>query len=216
MTVTKSFGIAKQNKYYLYNDIMKAFTAIFNRGHFIDKETQKRIIPRQGYSYTLSGIDSAFKEDDERLGELDCLSANEKRMALISKHGEFNIKLILKQGTELNFSVGNDKKLKTDSSGHYFFTCEILEDLYIYCAANKSGEKKLHWRMAECTCQLKTCTTGGLTLTEKIKAKSLNKIFSNTVMFYFPLQRSGSINVFTSFFISDPKGYYRIAWKRVW
>ena len=44
-----------------------------------------------------------------------------------------------------------------------------------------------------------------LTLTEKIPAESLNKLFSQTVIFYFSMQRSAAANVFNTFFKYDPK-----------
>ena len=58
--------------------------------------------------------------------------------------------------------------------------------------------------MANCQCILDDCLLGGLTLTEKIPAESLNKLFSQTVMFYFSMQRSGSCNAFNTFFIYRP------------
>jgi len=57
-----------------------------------------------------------------------------------------------------------------------------------------------HWRLADCKCVLESCLLDGLTLTEKIPAKSLNLLFNNTVQFYFCMQRSGSANAFNSFY----------------
>jgi len=64
----------------------------------------------------------------------------------------------------------------------------------------KIGDKEENWRLADCKCELKDCKFGGLTLTEKIPAKSLNSLFSNTVQYYFSMLRSGSANSFNTFY----------------
>ena len=80
------------------------------------------------------------------------------------------------------------------------FVCTLLEDLYLYLIKGETGIEPKHWRLAECKCLLDDCLLGGLTLTERIPAKSLNELFNKTIQFYFSLQRSGSTNVFSTFY----------------
>jgi len=76
----------------------------------------------------------------------------------------------------------------------------LLEDLYLYLLKGKKGDKEKDWRLADCKCALENCLLGGLALTEKVPAKSLNALFTNTVQFYFSMQRSGSANAFNTFY----------------
>ena len=58
---------------------MKAFKAIFEHGHFIDTETKKRIIPRQGAIFHISADDKAFTTEDSKLKVATALNTEEKR-----------------------------------------------------------------------------------------------------------------------------------------
>lgn len=179
---------------------MKAFRVIYKHGQFIDLETQQRLIPVQGAEYIISADDNAFKTEDSKLNIGDILSQKEKQLSMENEHGSGNYILIMKAGEQLFFRVGNSKKVEGDENHAYIFTCTLLEDLYLYLKRDKKGDKEEDWRLAECKCILDSCLNGGLTLTEKIPAKSLNAIFSNTVQFYFSLQRSSSANTFDTFY----------------
>lgn len=184
---------------------MKAFRVKFLNGHFIDQDTEKRVIPVQNGIYTISADDSAFVEDDEKLIIASGLEKEQKAKEIEQKHKNTDTILFLLANTELLFRIGNSKSVKGDQSYAHFLTCTLLEDLYIYFVKNGTNEKidPIAWRLSRCKCQLKESKIGGLVLTEKIVGNSLNDLFTKTVMFYFSLQRSGSINVFSNFYLYD-------------
>lgn len=102
------------------------------------------------------------------------------------------------------FRIGNSKILEKDESQQFIFRSTLLEDQYVFKVKGTNGGSPEDWRLAPCKCQLVDCLLGGLTLTEKVSAESLNALFSQTVMFYFNMQHSGSANVFDTFFEYDP------------
>lgn len=196
-----TYKLFAQNKL----ETMKAFSVKFLNGHFIDQDTEKRIILVQNGIYTISANDSAFVEEDEKLIIAAGLEKELKAKEIQEKHKNTDTIIFLPANTELLFRIGNSKSLKGDQSYAHFLTCILLEDLYIYFVKNGTNEKNdpIAWRLSRCKCQLKESKIGGLVLTEKIVGNSLNDLFTKTVMFYFSLQRSGSINVFSNFYLYD-------------
>lgn len=180
---------------------MKAFKVKFSHGHFIDIETNKRLIPVQGHEYLITAEDTAFRVMDMKLLIGQILNSEDKEKWARDEFGSGNYVKILDAGTHLCFRVGNSKKVEGDESIQYFFVCILLEDLFLYKHTNKEGNDVKNWRLANCAVKLENCLLGGLTLSERITAKSLNDLFSKTVQFYFSLQRSGSVNVFNTFYL---------------
>lgn len=183
---------------------MKAFRVEYRNGHFIDTETKKRIIPIPGAFYTITGKDEAFASEDEKLGLAESKSPDEKREWVLKSYGEGNVVKLLPAGKKLYFRVGNSKVVKGDLGKDYRFSCLLLEDLYLYKLKDKLAKDPNNWRLVDCNCQLEDCITSNLTLSEKLPASSLNKLFSQTIMFYFSMQRSGSTNVFATFYQNFP------------
>jgi len=179
---------------------MKAFKVIYKHGHFIDVETQQRLIPVQGAEYTISAADKAFKTEDTKMKIGDKLSSKDKAIWAEKEFGSGNSGVIIRAGEQLFFRVGNSRRVEGDENHQYIFLCTLLEDLYLYLLKGKNGDEEEHWRLADCKCALENCLQGGLTLTGKVPAKSLNALFSNTVQFYFSMQRSGSASAFNTFF----------------
>ncbi len=180
---------------------MKAFKVTYQNGHFVDVETKKRVIPVQGAEYVLSANSEAFTFEDFINIERKFLSSEEKVEMIKSKHGSGNFEKILDSGERLFFRMGNSRRVVGDTSREFIFVCVLKEDLYIYKIKGKGAAKHDHWRLAECQCILENCILGGLTLTEKVPANSLNSLFGQTKDFYFRNQRSGSCDVFKTFFI---------------
>jgi hypothetical protein len=180
---------------------MKAFRAIYSHGHFIDVETKHRLVPVQGEEYTITAKDIAFKEEDPKLKLADVLNRKEKASWAEKEFGKSNFEKLLRAGEQLFFRVGNSKQVEGDEDHQYIFVCSLLEDLYLYLLEGKRGDEEGHWRLADCKCALESCILGGLTLSEKVTAKSLNSLFNNTVQFYFSMQRSAAANAFNTFFI---------------
>ena len=197
---------------------MKAFKVVYQHGHFIDKESKKRIIPVQGEEYIITADPKAFTSEDAKLEMSDPLSQSEKFGWASEVYGNGNFHKILNTGQLLFFRIGNSKRVQGDESRQYIFVCTLLEDLYLYLLKGKKRDNEEDWRMANCQCILDDCLLGGLTLTEKIPAESLNKLFSQTVMFYFSMQRSGSCNAFNTFFIYKPdmKVYFDTAFNELY
>lgn len=183
---------------------MKAFNVIFKHGHFIDIETNQRIIPVQGAKYTIVANPDAFSHEDAKLKMDSPLSGKIKAEMVAKEYGQGNIIKILEARERLIFRIGNSRMVIGDESREYFFIAVLLEDLYLGKLKYRDGNKINDWHLADCKCELVSCIRGGLILTENIQAESLNKLFSQTVMFYFSMQRSGSANAFNTFFRYDP------------
>lgn len=180
---------------------MKTFKVVYKHGHFIDVETELRLIPVQDAVYTISAPDNSFKTEDAKLKKGVVLNSELKASWVESKYGNNNYTKILNAGEQLFFRIGNSKIIQGDESSQYIFLCTLLEDLYIHLLKGRETNDAEDWRLTACQCELEECLDGGLTLTEKISSKSLNALFSNTVQFYFANQRSTATNAFDSFFI---------------
>jgi hypothetical protein len=183
---------------------MKTYKVIFKHGHFIDVDSQLRIIPIQGQEYVISGDSNSFKEEDPKMMIGDPLNSNDKLEWATKHFKDSPFKKILNAGDKLFFRIGNSRREDGDESTQYIFLCTLLEDLYLYLQKNKKGDEIEHWRLADCKCVLESCLLGGLTLTEKIPAYSLNSLFNFTVQFYFSMQRSASTSTFSTFCLFDP------------
>lgn len=182
---------------------MKAFKAIYKHGHFIDIESKQRLILVQGAEYTISASDNAFRIEDEKLKIEGALGSIEKENWVEKKYGKHKYLKIFDANRQLFFRVGNSRVISGDEGFQYILVCTLLEDLYLYLVKGTEGVEPEDWRLAKCQCELDICLKGGLTLTEKIPAESLNELFSKIVQFYFSLQRSSSANAFDTFFIYE-------------
>lgn len=192
---------------------MKAFKVIYQHGHFIDKDTNQRVIPVQGGEFIITASTESFTTEDSKLVMDPPLTSAQKAEWASKKLGNKCIKM-MNAGEKLFFRVGNSRIVKGDENRQYIFSCQLLEDLYLYCIKFQDGTKFDHWRLADCKCVLDECLLGGMTLTEKVPAESLNQLFSHTVMFYFSLQRCGSANAFRTFFKYEEgmKVYFDTSW----
>lgn len=182
---------------------MKAFKVIFQRGHFVDIITGNRIIPVPGEEYIITANADAFSEEDEKFRNIKPLSKANKLTWVEKDFGSRGYIKLLDAGTNLFFRVGNSKKLTGEKSQQYIFTCALQEDLYIYKLNKRKGDSDADWRLVDCLCILDECLIGGLTITQRIQAESLNKLFSHVVTFYFPHQRSTACNAFSTFYLYD-------------
>jgi len=160
-----------------------------------------RILPVQGAEYSITADERDFRTEDTKLLKVNPHSENEKEKWANQKYGVGNYERILNAGRQLFFRVGNTKTEQGDEDYQYIFVCTLLEDLYLYLLPERKGDEEEDWHLAECECTLDRCLMGGMNLTERVTASSLNNLFSNTVQFYFSMQRSTSTNVYTNFFI---------------
>jgi hypothetical protein len=183
---------------------MKAFKVKYYHGHFIDVETKKRILPVQGYEYHISAEEEAFKSEDEKLRAIIPKNTQQKANWVAEEYANSNHFKLLEAGRKLFYRVGNSKRVQGDESYEYLFSCELLEDLYIYQIPKRKGDSAKDWRLCDCVCRINECIEGNLSLGEQVVAPSLNWLFSLTVMFYFNMQRSPTCNAFDTFFLLPP------------
>jgi hypothetical protein len=149
---------------------MKAFKVIYQHGHFIDKETRRRVVPVQGAEYIITASENAFKAEDDKLKKSNPLTSEQKAKWAEVEFGKGNFSRLLPANTQLFFRVGNSKLVEGDESLQYIFTCSVLEDLYLFKIASRKGDVAEDWRLADCKCVLDKCIAGGLSLTDKIPA----------------------------------------------
>lgn len=182
---------------------IKTFSVKYVHGHFIDQDTGLRINPIQGEEYVITAETRAFDLEDSRMVIAQPLNSLQKEKWVKRKYVTNSVEKIMSAGEQLFYRVGNSKKISGDESWEYIFLCTLKEDLYLFLTHGGKKENSKDWRLVDCQCELVDCLRGGLTLSEKIVAESINKLFTQTVMFYFSLQRSGSTNVFSTFCLYD-------------
>lgn len=181
---------------------MKSYTVIYKHGHFF--EGNKRIIPTPGKLFTICGDDDSFETKEERFEIGAKLNADKKKEEIKKQNREY-IK-ILDAESKLFFRIGKSKEYKGDTKKEYYFSCKLEEDLYLLRKKGKKntkGNDPQEWSLAECKCELISSFYGGISTIENIRAVSLNKLFSNTVMYYFSMERTSACNVFTTFFHTE-------------
>lgn len=182
---------------------MKEYKIKYIQGHIIDVVSKKRVILKQNLEYTIEGEEDSFSFEDPRLFTSHALSSKDKEEALVKKHKKTEIVKILDKDSELLFRVGNSKLVRKEESKEYVFAAKLLEDLYIFKTRDGDRKSVECWRLADCQCQLVACLYGSLTLHQDLFANSLNQLFSFTVQFYFPFQRTGGTNVYSAFVLGS-------------
>ncbi|HPG32210.1 MAG TPA: hypothetical protein PLM34_00045 [Lentimicrobium sp.] len=179
---------------------MKTYKVEFQHDHFIEVGTNNTIHPKQGQIYILAGEDNGFDINQAKTKVSKSLDSSTKRQKMLEKYGEKRCKKILNEGEKLYFRVGKLQKTGNDKNLEFVFQCILLEDLYLYLKKDNDGNEPLSWRLANCNCRLEKCLLGGLEVFHKVESKSLNSLFTRTVMHYFSEQHSGSNRAFTTFF----------------
>jgi hypothetical protein len=117
---------------------MKAYKVLFKNGHFIEKNTNKRIMLANNGEFIITGEDMQFADKDEKLRTLDLMEPAAKLDAVHKKFGPDKVIQLLTVGTILFFRIGNSKRLANEKTMEYFFKCTLLEDLYMYKIATRA------------------------------------------------------------------------------
>lgn len=169
---------------------MKVFKVKHQNGLLFNKENGKRVILKEQFEYSIMGEDIAFEEEDS-LNKQHKSNRNAEDMEIYIqyKYQGAEIRKLLNANHLLIFRVGLGKTKEGDRGSTYHFLCRILEDLYAYRKKNF----KLP-RLCECNCVVEHCLTQNLDF-EPVYAESLNQVSTKTIMHYFPLKRSSSLNV---------------------
>ncbi len=173
---------------------MKTYNITYTKGHLVDTTTGKRIFLKRGGSFTLLGDDDQFEVKDELSLSFTPLNEKDKKDKLMQSHKTFNLKKIAQSGDVFLYRIGLSKRTTEDKERSFLLKATLLEDLYI-----KSNHKK--WTLCNCYCETTYCLDGDLQMFEPVYGNSLSNMFSNMVTFYFPLQRSGACNAFTTFYL---------------
>lgn len=179
---------------------MQTFKVKFKNGHFYDLLSGNRIIPKSGHEFMLIGDEIAFEKEDILIKSYAIQNPNERVQSLSKKYNNNLIKIRDAQSC-LYFRLGIGTPREANQDKQYVFKCTILEDLYLYLPGEADKNHPVNWRLCDCHCKLNSCIIGEIAISDDIHAKSLNQLFTNTVMFFFSLQRSGSCNPFNTFFM---------------
>ena len=98
---------------------MITFKVTYKHGHFIDLETNLRILPVQGAEYSITANEYDFKTEDSKLLRVNPMTEKEKENWVYHKYGEGNFQRILKAGQQLFFRVGNSRTDQGDEDHEY-------------------------------------------------------------------------------------------------
>lgn len=174
----------------------------FLYGHFVDIETNKRLLPKNGSEYVLVGRDFEMIENDilnEPFNESKLLDSEAKEAVI--KEIRSKSYIIAKKGQKFVFRIGLGKSVEYPRQ--YVFVVKLFEDLWAYPVK----EDRKDWRLHNCKCEVNACLYGDLEMYEPIYSYSLNDAFSKTIQFYFPLNRKSSGNVQTLMKFFDENNY---------
>ena len=88
---------------------MKAFKVTFQHGHFIDKDTNQRIILVQGEEYIITASPDSFTMEDSILRMEHPLNSERKAIWADNEFGSARVVKIMDAGEQLFFRIGNSK-----------------------------------------------------------------------------------------------------------
>jgi hypothetical protein len=178
---------------------MKTHNVINLNGLLFSKESNKRIILKEKHEFVITSTEDGFEEVDSLNKEPERLrDSNEMKSYVYSKYPNHDIMKLFDAGNEFIFRIGLGKRKDNEEEKDYFFICRILEDLYLYRKSIKSFP-----RLFECHSVVHTCVSRNLPAFEEVYGESLNKVASNTIMHFFSLKRSSSMNIFNEFRMFD-------------
>src|SRR5690554_2565375 len=100
---------------------IQSFTVKYSHGHFIDSNTNQRIIPVQGQEYVITADKEAFIKEDPKLSPIKPLSEAAKKNWVVRKYGKDNFEKIMSPGDQLFFRVGNSKMIHGDERWQNIF-----------------------------------------------------------------------------------------------
>jgi hypothetical protein len=173
---------------------MKAYKVKHQGGLLFNKENGKRIVLKEQFEFTITGEDAGFEEEDSLNKQPEKIrNSDEMQNYIHGKYAGMEIKRLLPASHLFVFRVGLGKTKQGDKGYTYHFLCKILEDLYAY--RNKNSKMP---RLCVCNCVVEKCLTNNLDF-ESVYAESLNQASTKTIMHYFPLKRSSSLNVINEF-----------------
>lgn len=186
---------------------MHTIEVIFKNGHLISKNEKSAIFLKEGCDLVIVtdqnniiGKENIFEIETPKFDE-NLLKSHQKAFP------NCRFVKLLDKDTHFVFRVGLGRRKEGFPDREYLFKCIAYEDLYMREAVIGSGE----WKLADCVCQTISCLEGDIIFSQDIPGNSLNKLYNNTVMYYFPLMRSGACNSFRDFYPispnSEPKLY---------
>lgn len=180
---------------------MKAYDIVYKYGHLYDKNTQKRLIIKDGAKITITIDTKDLLEKDPNIIEMEILNNEKKEMQIKEFSDRLGMKSftkILSAGEFLYFRIKAGVR-KGDEQTEPFqsvFRVRLLEDLYVY---NKTKDVT-DVSFFECQCEVEKCMTE-LEFFESIRAASLNDAYTKTYELYFAMFGKSTANAFKRFFL---------------
>ena len=186
---------------------MKAINAIYKHRHLYNNETGKRIILEENSEITITIQDnSMLREDPYNPPHKICRSREQIIKELEAKYGY--VKLFLEKGSKLWFRVNAGEKVRKNKTAKksedgstpesfinnkdaYLFEIELEEDLF-WVAKDNGGASVV----SECACTVVREYYNHLRFFESIYAPSLNKAYTNTYEFYFPMYATATASIY--------------------
>jgi hypothetical protein len=179
---------------------MKNLNVIYKHGHLYDTVTQKRLILKDGATFSLQGDNTNFLFEDELnlpFSDAQIRNSSEVLRSLKSDKDLKSYYLLLPVGSKLSFRIGISKTKTEDENREHYFEVTLLEDLLMYL---KIGVKEdIKPSLFECNCVVNKNLYESVEFFENIYASSVNNAFGKTCMMYFANQRSSAANVFNVF-----------------
>lgn len=181
---------------------MKTLEVIFKNGHLLNKKDKTAIYLKEGSELVIVSNpaniinkENIFEIEQPKFGD-ELLKSHQKAFP------NCRFVKLLDKDQFFVFRVGLGRRKDGFPDNQYLFKCKIYEDLYMRESANGSGD----WKLLDCVCQTIDCLEGDIIFSQDIPGNSLNKLYNNTVMYYFPLMRSGSCNSFRDFYLIEKTG----------
>jgi hypothetical protein len=187
---------------------MKAINAIYKHRHLYDNETGKRIILEENSEITITVQDNSILREDPYNPPHKAFRSRERIIEELKAKYDF-VSLFLEKGSKLWFRVNAGEKVRKSKSAKkseddsnpefiknkdaFLFEIELDEDLF-WVAKDNGGDSVV----SECACTVVREYYNHLRFFEPIYAPSLNKAYTNTYEFYFPLYGSATASIYNT------------------
>jgi hypothetical protein len=186
---------------------MKAINAIYKHRHLYNNETGKRIILEENSEITITVQDNSMLNEDPYNPPHKTIRSQDQIMEeLLAKYE--HVSLFLERGSKLWFRVNAGEKVRKSKSSRNWednsqqesfvnnkdaFLFEIQLDEDLFWVKKKEGKDSV---VSECACTVVREYYNHLRFFESIYAPSLNKAYTNTYEFYFPMYATATASIY--------------------
>jgi hypothetical protein len=179
---------------------IKTYNVHYFNGHFYEKGTGRRLIPKPESEYAIVAQPFDFLERDLfNTPPAHIRSPQEMEQAILAERSLEKYAHLQPTGTKIYFRFGLSKTDRKNERRQYEFQVELLEDLFLYRKTTMKREASCY----DCACVMNRELSQELPFqAEEVFGKSLNDIFQKVSQLYFAGKRSSSINVFNEFYMA--------------